>query len=264
MSDPNQEWQPPSPPDLENPEAAGETMSTAATLTGIFFEPGRTFAAFPEIGDISNLDEDNRMRAMKGLILLVLTIGVTALVYQRIDMGQYIRDKMERSQRNASQTEQQKEMGVKIGKIVGAIGIPASVPLTIAAGAGLYMLGVMAFGGSISYKQSLAVWVYSSLPPAILGSVVAVLVLFLKASDTIDPEHLLVTNPGAFMGPESSPVLVAVLSQFDLLRFAGLVLAAIGLRKVARISSGSAWGVVLGFYLIRAVLAIASAAIFGG
>ena len=155
-------------------------------------------------------------------------------------------------------------MGVKIGKIVGAIGIPASVPLTIAAGAGLYMLGVMAFGGSISYKQSLAVWVYSSLPPAILGSVVAVLVLFLKASDTIDPEHLLVTNPGAFMGPESSPVLVAVLSQFDLLRFAGLVLAAIGLRKVARISSGSAWGVVLGFYLIWAVLAIASAAIFGG
>ena len=66
------------------------------------------------------------------------------------------------------------------------------------------------------------------------------------------------------MGAESSPVLVAVLSQFDLLRFAGLVLAAIGLRKVARISSGSAWGVVLGFYLIRAVLAIASAAIFGG
>jgi len=254
MSDPNQEWQPPSPPDLENPEAAGETMSTAATLTGIFFEPGRTFAALRA-----------RPRFLvAGLILLVLTIGVTALVYQRIDMGQYIRDKMERSQRNASQTEQQKEMGVKIGKIVGAIGIPASVPLTIAAGAGLYMLGVMAFGGSISYKQSLAVWVYSSLPPAILGSVVAVLVLFLKASDTIDPEHLLVTNPGAFMGPESSPVLVAVLSQFDLLRFAGLVLAAIGLRKVARISSGSAWGVVLGFYLIRAVLAIASAAIFGG
>jgi hypothetical protein len=254
MSDPNQEWQPPSAPDLENPEAAGETMSTAATLTGIFFEPGRTFAALRA-----------RPRFLvAGLILLFLTIGVTALVYQRIDMGQYIRDKMERSQRNANQTEQQKEMAVKIGKIVGAVGIPASVPLTIAAGAGLYMLGVMAFGGSITYKRSLAVWVYSSLPPAILGSVVAVLVLFLKAPDTIDPEHLLVTNPGAFMGPESSPVLVAVLSQFDLLRFAGLVLAAIGLRKVARISSGSAWGVVLGFYLIRAVLAIASAAIFGG
>jgi hypothetical protein len=255
MSDPNQEWQPPPPPGLaETPAPAEETMSTPATLTGIFFEPGLTFEAL-------------RVRPrflIAGLILLLLTCGVTAIVYQRIDMAQYIRDKMERSPRNASQTEEQKEMGVKIGKIAGAVGIPASVPISIAAGAALYLLGVMAFGGSISYKRSLAVWVYSSLPPAVLGSLVAVLVLFLKSPDTIDPEHLLITNPGAFMGPESPPVLVAVLSQFDLLRFYGLVLAAIGLKKVAKISSGSAWGVVIGLYVIRAVLAIASAAIFGG
>jgi len=255
MSDPNQEWQPPPPPGLAGtPEPAAETMSTPATLTGIFFEPGPIFEA---------LRARPRFLAA-GLILLFLTIGVTAVVYQRIDMGQYIREKMEKSPRNANQTEAQKEMGIKIGKIVGAIGIPASVPITIAGGAALYLLGVMAFGGSIGYKKSLAVWVYSSLPPAVLASVIAVLVLFLKAPDTIDPEHLLVTNPGAFMGTDSSPVLVAVLSQFDLLRFYGLFLAAIGLRKVAKISSGSAWSVVIGFYLIRAVLAVASAAIFGG
>jgi len=59
-------------------------------------------------------------------------------------------------------------------------------------------------------------------------------------------------------------VLVSLLSQFDILRFYGLFLAAIGLRKVAKISSGSAWGIVLGFFLIRAILGIASAAIFGG
>jgi hypothetical protein len=195
---------------------------------------------------------------------LLLTIGVTALVYQRIDMGEYIRQKMEQNPRNANQTEEQKEMGVKIGKIAGAVGIPVSVPITIAAGAALYLLGVMAFGGSIGYKQSLAVWTYSSFPPAILGTIIAVLVLFLKAADTIDPEHLLVTNPGAFMGTGSSPVVVSVLSQFDVLRFYGLFLAAIGLRKVAKISSGSAWGIVIGFFLIRAILGISAAAIFGG
>ncbi len=255
MSDPNQEWQPPPPPGLnEIPEPVGETMSTSTTLASIFFEPGRTFEAL-------------RVRPrflVAGLILLLLTIGVTAVVYKRVDMGQYIREKMERSPRNANQTEEQKELGVKIGKIVGAVGIPVSVPISIAAGAALYLLGVMAFGGTIGYKKSLAVWVYSSLPPAVLGSIVAVLVLFLKAPDTIDPEHLLITNPGAFMGPESSPVMVAILSQIDLLRFYGLVLAAIGLKKVAKISSGSAWSIVIGLYLIRAVLAVASAAIFGG
>src|SRR5256885_6191144 len=56
-------------------------MSTPSTLTGIFFEPGRTFEALRK-----------RPRFLvAGLILLVLTIGVTGLVYQRIDMGQYIR-----------------------------------------------------------------------------------------------------------------------------------------------------------------------------
>jgi hypothetical protein len=229
-------------------------MSTPATLTGIFFEPGRVFESF----------RSRPKFLVAGLILMVLTIGATALVYQRIDMGEYIRSKMEKNPRNANQTEEQKEMGVKIGKIAGAVGIPLSVPITIAAGAALYLLGVMAFGGSIGYKKALAVWTYSSFPPAILATIVAVLVLFLKAADQVDPEHLLVTNPGAFMSSESSPVVVAILSQFDLLRFYGLFLAAIGLRKVAKISSGSAWAIVLGFFLIRAILGISSAAIFGG
>lgn len=254
MSDPNQEFQPPPPPPTETPEPAGETMSTAATLTGIFFEPGRVFEAL-------------RLRPrflVAGLILLLLTAAVTAVMYQRIDMGQYIRDKMEKSSRNDNQTPEQRELGVKIGKIVGAVGIPASVPFTIAAGAALYLLGVMAFGGSIGYKKSLAVWVYSSLPPAVLGTLVAVLVLFLKAADTIDPEHLLITNPGAFMGPDTSKVVTAFLSQFDVLEFYGLFLAAVGLKTIAKLSSGSAWGVVLGFYIIKAVFAISSAAIFGG
>ncbi|HEX7722097.1 MAG TPA: Yip1 family protein [Pyrinomonadaceae bacterium] len=254
MSDPNQEFQAPPPPFTKSESAPAETLSTPATLTGIFFEPGRVFTAL----------RDRPRFLIAGLVLLFLTIGVTAVVYQRIDMGQYIRDKMEKSPRNANSTPEQKEMGVKIGKIVGAVGIPLSVPFTIAAGAGLYLLGVMAFGGSITYKKSLAVWVYSSLPPAVFASVVAILVLFLKAADTIDPEHMLVTNPGAFLGPDSSPVMVALLSQFDLIRFYGLFLAALGLRKVAKLSSGSAWGIVLTFFIIRAVLAIASAAIFGG
>jgi membrane protein, antimicrobial resistance system len=254
MSDPNQQWTPPPPPPTDVPPPdPGPDMSTAQTLSGIFFEPGRTFDALRK-----------RPRFLiAALIMMLLTAGVTVVLYQRIDMGQFIRDKMERSSRSANQTEEQKEMGVKFGKILGYVS-PLFVPIGIAFGAALYLLGVMAFGGSISYKKSVAVWTYSSLPPAILGTIIVILVLFLKTAETIDPEHLLVTNPGAFMSTESSPVLVAVLSQFDLLAFYGLFLAAIGLRNVAKISSGSAWGIVLGLHLIRAILAIASAAIFGG
>jgi len=254
MSDPNQQWQPPPPPAVEAAEASGPQMSTAETLTGIFFEPGRTFEAL-------------RVRPrflVAGLILLVLTLSVVAVLYMKVDMGEVIREQMMKSPQAAQLPPDQLEMRVKIGKIVGGIIFPLLVPITIAAGAGLYLLGVMAFGGTISYKRSLAVWTYSALPPAVLGTIIAILVLFLKSADQIDPNRLAVTNPGAFMGSDASPVMVATLAQFDILKFYGLFLAAIGLRKVAKISSGSAWGIVLGFYIIAAILKISRAAIFGG
>jgi hypothetical protein len=254
MSDPNQQWQPPPPPDVQSaPVETGPDMSTPATLSGIFFEPGRTFEALRK-----------RPRFLiAGIILILLTTLVDVALFARVDMGQYIREKMEQSSSSQSQTEEQKELGVKIGKIIGMVLPPLSVPIVIAAGAALYLLGVMAFGGSIGYKKSVSVWAYSSLPPSVIGTIVALLVLFLKASDTIDPEHLLVTNPGAFTNAHDAPVLTALLSQFDIVRFYGLFLAAIGLRKVGKISSGSAWGVVLGYWLLGLILSVAWHAIRG-
>ena len=233
--------------------ATGEEMSTAETLTGIFFEPSRTFLALRE-----------RPRFLvAGLILLALACIVTAILYTRVDMGQFIRDRIERSPNAAQMTEQQKEMQVRVGKTFGAVAIPLSVPIIIAGGSALYLLLTMAFGGSITYKKSLAVWTYSSLPPSVLGALIAILVLFLKSPDSIDPEHMVATNPAALLGEDASKVLVAILSQFDILRFLGLFLAALGLRKVAKLSSGAAWGVVLALWAIGALLRIGSAVIFG-
>jgi len=236
------------------PASGGPEMSTAETLSGIFFEPSRTFEAL-------------RVRPrflVAGLILLALASLVTFLLYTRVDMGQFIRDRIEQSPNAAQITEAQKDMQVRFGKMIGAVAIPLSVPIAIAAGAALYLLGVLAFGGSIGYKRSLAVWVYSWLPPSVLGALIAMLVLFLKAPETIQPEKMVATNPGALMGEGAPRVLVALLSQFDLLRFYGLFLAALGLRKVAKISSGSAWAIVIGLWLLGLLAAVASAAVFGG
>ena len=235
------------------PATSASEMSTAETLTGIFFEPSRTFEALRA-----------RPRFLvAGLILLALACLVTLILYMRVDMGQYMRERMERSPQAAQATEAQKEMQVRMGKTLGAVAVPLSVPILIAGGAALYLLGVMAFGGSISYLKAVSVWTYSSLPPSVLGALIAILVMFLKSPDSIDPEHMVVTNPGALMSEESSRVLVAALSQFDLLRFFGLFLAALGLRKMAKLSSTQAWTIVLGLWLIGALLRIGSAAISG-
>jgi len=229
-------------------------MSTPETLTGIFFEPSRTFEALRA-----------RPRFLvAGIILVVLVIIVTAVLYMRVDMGQFIRDRIERSPSAAQLNEQQKDMQVKLGKTVGMILIPVSMPVMIAGGSALYLLLVMAFGGSINYKKALSVWTYSALPQHLIGALIAILVLFLKSPDAIQPERLVATNPGALMGEESSRVLVALLSQFDLLRFYGLFLAALGLKKIAKLSSGQAWGVVLSLWLLGLLFAVGSAALFGG
>jgi Yip1 domain len=236
-----------------NTPATGAEMSTAETLTGIFFEPSRTFEALR-----------TRPRFLvAGFVLLALTCLVTVVLYTRVDMGQYIRDRIEKSPQAAQLSEDQKDMQVRMGKNVGAAAIPISVPIVIAGGAALYLLGVLAFGGSIGYKKSLAVWVYSSIPPSVLGTLIAILVLFLKSPDSIDPEHMVATNPAVLLGEDASKVLVAVLGQFDLLRFYGMFLAALGLRKIAKLSSGQAWGVVIALWAIGALLRIGSAVIFG-
>jgi hypothetical protein len=219
----------------------------------IIYEPGETFASLKERPKF----------LVAGLLLLFLTIAVTVALFQRVDMERFIRDRMEQSSSSQQQTEAQKEMAVQIGKIVAAVVIPASVPFVVAGGAALYLLGVMAFGGTISYKKALAVWVFSSLPPALVATLIAVLVMFLKSPEELNPEKLLVTNPGAFMDPEASPALTALLGQFDLLSFYGLFLASIGLRKVANLSSGSAWGVVLGYWFIGTILVVSWKAITG-
>lgn len=231
----------------------GAEMSTAETLTGIFFEPSRTFEALRA-----------RPRFLvAALIIFVMTCIVTAVLYMRVDMAQYMRDKIEQSPNAAQISEQQKETQVRVGKTIGMVAIPLSVPIIIAGGSALYLLLVMAFGGTISYKQSLSVWAYSWLPPSILTTLVALLVLFLKSPDSISPENLVATNPGALLGEDASKVLVAFLRQLDILRFYGLFLAALGLRKVAKISSGAAWGVVLTLFILGLLFAVGSAALFG-
>ena len=238
------------------PNTAGPTepqMSTAETLSSIFFEPSRTFEALRA-----------RPRFLvAGLIILIVVCLTVAVLFMRVDMGQFIRERIERSPNAAQQTEQQKEIGVKFGKIIAAVGVPLSVPITIAGGAALYLLGAMMMGGTLNYRKALSVWTYSSLPPAILTTLIAILVLFLKAPDTVDPEHLAITNPGALMGSDASPVLVAALTQFDILRFYGLFLAAVGLRKVGKLSSGSAWTIVIGLWVLAFLVRVGSAALFG-
>jgi hypothetical protein len=252
----------PPPAPLPSADTGAPAMSTPETLSSIFFEPGRTFEALR-----------HRPRFLvAALIMAALATVFTIVLFQKIGFEDYMRAQVESSPRTEQMTPEQKEQAIRIQTSLPVKALTYGAPFLVililfAVGGALYMLGAMAMAGAMSYKQALAVWVYSSFPPAILGGVASFVILLLKSKDDIDPSrgggNLVRANLGVLVGPDASPILTALLGSFDVFTFYGMFLGALGLRKVARLSSGSAWTVVIGLWIVGIVLKIAWAAIFG-
>lgn len=267
MSDPNLGELAPPPPvaaaTTTQPQTPdGPTMTTAETLTGIFFEPGRVFESFRA-----------RPRFLVAAIITALLVCIfTIALFQRAGYENMMRAAIENSKQADQMSAEQKERAIAMYsnpalKAINYLSPLIAITMIFAAGAALYMLGVMLMGRSLSYLQALSVWTYSSFPPAVLSMLVSFVLLFLKSQEdleTIQPGRSLAqANLGILVDPKASPMLAAALGSFDLFAFYGLFLAALGLRKVARLSSGAAWGIVLGLWLVGLIFRVALAAITG-
>ena len=259
MSDAN--LTPPAPAATFDPNAP--TMSTPETLANIFFEPGATFEA---------LRARPRFLAV-ALILVALTALVTVMLFQKVPYAQVVRDAIEKSPRTAEMPAEQKERMIEmqtgtVGKVIAYCAVPIAALVVLFAGGAIYLLGAMMMGGKLTYKQAVSVWAYSSFPPAVLGTILALVMLFLKAPEDLDFNRpgagLLVTNLGILIGAEGSKVLRAALGWFDLFTFYGMFLAALGLRKVGKLSSGGAWTIVIVLWFIGMIMSVTRTALFGG
>lgn len=239
------------------------TMTTPETLANIFFEPGETFAALRE-----------RPRFLVAALILVLLASVAmVLFFQKVSYEEFVREAFERNPRVEQMSPEQKEQAIAMqaSPVFKALayGAPAvSVIVMILAGGALYMLGAALMGGKMSYKQGLSVWTYSSFPPAILATLLFLVLLFLKSPDDMDFSQpgggLVVTNLAVLVGSEGSAVVRAALRWFDLFSFYGMFLAAVGLRRVGKISSGAAWTIVIVLWLLGMLSSVGRALLFGG
>jgi hypothetical protein len=247
------------------PEPPGEpVMSTGETLTNIFFEPGRVFEALRA-----------RPRFLiAGLLIIAAFFTYTVLLYQRVGYENFVRSAVESSPQGANMPPDQKERVIEMqtGPIFKAVNYASpllGVAIFIALGGALYLLGTMTMARSISYKQAISVWTYSSFPPTLIAMLLNIILLFIKSPEDYDPAQaarrgLVRANLGLLVDQTAHPVLATALGAIDLLSFYGLFLAALGLRKVARLSSGSAWTIVLIIWLIGVILRIAFSTFTGG
>jgi hypothetical protein len=266
MSDPKDDFPLPPPPPFpvqEQQAPAAPEMSTAETLTGIFFEPGRTFEALRE-----------RPRFLvAGIIILISFLAFTTIFYQRVGYENMVRSAIESSPQTAEMDAEQKEriIAMQTGPIFKTIGYASpliGVVVFIVLGGALYLLGAMAMGRAINFKQALSVWTYSSFPPTVITMLLNIVLVFLKSPDSYDLVHaarrgLVQANPSLLVDATAHPVLATALGSLDLLSFYGLFLAALGLRKVGRMSSGAAWTIVLIIWLIGVILRTAGSSFMG-
>lgn len=258
MSDP--EIQPPSRLNPQPEPPGSPEMSTAQTLTSIFFEPGDTFKALHV-----------RPRFLiAGLITVVIFMAYYTTFVWRVGSETIARAQIQSRTPDASPEQIDQALRVQNSPIVKAITyavFPLMFAIIFAAGAGLYLLGTTLMGKSMTFKQALSVWVYSSYPPTVVYAVVNILVLFLKSADDIDPTALnsgvARANLSILLDPKTQPVLATILGSFDLIAFYGLFLAALGLKTMAKLSSGSAWAIVLTIWFVGIILRVVMSLAFG-
>jgi amino acid transporter len=241
-------------------ESSVQPISTAQTLVGIFFSPARVFESFRE-----------RPRFLvAALIVLASIVFLSVLFLNRVGYERVIRSTIEASPQAATLTPELRERAIglylsPLGKAI-TYGKPIiATILGIAAGAAIYLLGSFLAKRTMHYKQALAVWTYSSLPPTIITTLLGVLILFSRSAKDIDPmtrgTAIVRTNLSMLVDPSLHPMLAVALRSFDLFAFYGLFLAALGLRKTARIQPAISWAIVLVPWIIGLLFDLARAAL---
>jgi hypothetical protein len=258
-------YQPPPPPDFpsDSEQPTGPKVPVTDTLTGIFFEPGKTFESLR-----------NRPRFLIAMVISILAIMTFILLYtQRIGYDRIVREAIESSPRTSSMTPEQRQQQIEmqtkpIFKVIGYVAPAVLIVVFFFAGGGLYLLGTMLMGGKIRFKQALAVWTYAGFPPILLTSLLNIILLFIKSEDSYDIVQaqrtgLVQANLSFLVDGKASPVLYTLLGSLDVFQFYGLFLAALGLRLVGKLSSGSAWAIVITLFLIGVVLKAGGSILFG-
>jgi hypothetical protein len=238
-------------------------MSEVSTIFNIFFDSGETF-----------LDLKRRPRFILATIIVSLFISAYsfAMYYKVGDEGvrRFVMEQIEKSPQASAMSSEQKQNAVDMQLTIGKysrFAMPLLVAITMVIGGLFYWLGAKAFGGTGTFLHGWAVWVYSSLPPIVISMIANFIVLIFKSAEEIDiaqsQRGVIQANPSFLIDGKESPVLATLVGTLDLFMIWGWILAAIGLRITNRLSSGSAWAIVIIFALIGVTFRVIGALLSG-
>jgi hypothetical protein len=244
---------------LPEAEPQPKGLGEGSRLTGVFFEPAKTFA-----------DVAARPSFWVPLILVIVVALCFMVLYgQHVGWDRMIRHQIETSSRAAQLSPEQREtqiqMSAKFAPIFGYAGVLLGVPLVTLIWAAV-LLGIVKgmMSAQVRLKQVFAIICYASLPGVIM-MLLAIAVMFMKPPEDFNMQNPLVFNPGAFMDPTTtSKFIYSLASALDLFGLWKLVLIGIGLKAAGgkQLSMGGAMTAVFLPWVIWVLGAAALAGLF--
>jgi Yip1 domain len=244
---------------LPEAEPQPKGLGEGSRLTGVFFEPAKSFA-----------DVAARPSFWVPLILVIVVALCFMVLYgQHVGWDRMIRHQIETSSRAAQLSPEQREtqiqMSAKFAPIFGYAGVLLGVPLVTLIWAAV-LLGIVKgmMSAQVRLKQVFAIICYASLPGVIM-MLLAIAVMFMKPPEDFNMQNPLVFNPGAFMDPTTtSKFLYSLASALDLFTLWKLVLIGIGLKAAGgkQLSMGGAMTAVFLPWVIWVLGAASLAGLF--
>ena len=249
-----------------------ERMSTAETLTGIFFSPAETFR--------------NLRRHPRWLVaMLVMTIVSTVfmgLFYYRVTperITNYSLDKTLESPMVSSNEEAKKQIEASRPEAIAIAKNPLSRAAASVSSFSSYVVGtailsavffvfLLVLGGKLNYWQVFSAVTYAWFPVSLIRSILGSIILFIKDPNQIHPilgqqGGLISDNLSFLVTPSASPVLFTLLSSLGLISLYWLWLNATGLKETSeRVSTGSAWTATLALWAVGILLGMTMAMLF--
>jgi hypothetical protein len=251
----------------ETPSPATSPATTASEsslsrIFGVLFSPKPTFESIVR-----------RPSWILPLILIaVVSVGVIFTFSQRVGWRNFMIRQDQQNSRTQKQmesmTEEQRENLIstqtKVAPIFAYVGVVVGPFIAVlVVGAVLMLAFNLIYGTKIGFVPSLAIVSYSWVP-GIIGALLGILILFLKDPSTVDLEHLVASNGGAFLGDDAPKWMVTLLTAFDLFVFWNIILMAVGFSAAdpKEISFGKALATVVGVWLIYVMVKVGVAAAF--
>jgi len=229
----------PTSPTSSAPVPVAPPLSEGARLLNTFIAPSKTFT-------------DLRRSAMwwgPFILLAIVWAAFTYTVEKKVGYRKITEDQIQMVPKAADRFEklpageQEKQLVARTkgtlyfsyAKSVLRIGWFALIALV------LFATFKLAAGSDVSYKHSLAVVVYASLPMVIQLILGIASLLAGMSSDNYSPDVPIATNPAYFMNPADSLVRYSLAAPFDLFAI---------------------WTLVLGWYVALCLMGVAIAAAF--